>query len=326
MTGEVLSDRTQPATGTGHHAVVAQSLIKTFRVRGAHGRGHHQFTAVDDVSFSVACGRSLGIVGESGSGKTTIARMLSGLERATSGTIAVAGRDRSVPVRNAKERRRRGRELQIVFQDPYTSLDPRQRIGQCLDEVLRLHTELNDDQRRARVAELLDHVGLDERHARSRPRELSGGQRQRAAIARALAAEPIAIVLDEAVSALDVSIQAQVLNLLNRLRTDTGVAYIFISHNLAVVRQVTDEALVLQRGQVVERGPTDEVLDRPQHEYTRRLLASIPEPGWDPHRLSTENQRNGLPTKPGGGAPTAELGTESPALTEIAPDTESESR
>jgi oligopeptide transport system ATP-binding protein len=303
--GAIPSDAPQPAMGADPAAVVAQSLFKTFRIRGAHGRGHHEFTAVDDVSFSVSRGRSLGIVGESGSGKTTVARMLSGLERATGGTIVVAGRDRSVPVRNARERRRRGRELQIVFQDPYTSLDPRQRIGHCLDEVLRLHTALNDDQRRARIAELLDHVGLDERHARSRPRELSGGQRQRAAIARALAAEPIAIVLDEAVSALDVSIQAQVLNLLNRLRADTGVAYIFISHNLAVVRQVTDDALVLQRGRVMERGPTDEVLDRPQHDYTRRLLASIPEPGWDPRRLSAKDHRHAVSTAEHGGDPTA---------------------
>jgi oligopeptide transport system ATP-binding protein len=320
-----LSDALEPATGP--EALIAESLTKTFRVRGAEGRSHYEFTAVDDVSFSLDPGRSLGIVGESGSGKTTIARMLSGLERATSGTIVVSGRDRSVPVRNARERRRRGRELQIVFQDPYTSLDPRQRIGQCLEEVLRLHTALTGDARQARIAELLDHVGLDERHARSRPRELSGGQRQRAAIARALAAEPIAIVLDEAVSALDVSIQAQVLNLLNRLRADTGVAYIFISHNLAVVRQVTDDALVLQGGHVVERGPTDDVLDRPRHEYTRRLLASIPEPGWDPHQVSARRSRVGPSTAGRSGAAVAvELSAGPPSVEEIAHEREGESR
>ena len=266
-------------------AIVAESLVKTFRVRGERRRAHHAFTAVDDVSFTVARGRSLGIVGESGSGKTTIARMLCGLERASGGLIVVAGRNRSLPARRSEERRRRGRELQIVFQDPYTSLDPRQPIGSCLDEVLRLHTALDSHGRRVRCLELLDHVGLDERHARSLPRALSGGQRQRAAIARALAAEPIAIVLDEAVSALDVSIQAQVLNLLNRLRADTGVAYVFISHNLAVVRQVTDDAIVLRRGHIVEQGATEDVLNRPRHEYTRRLLASIPQPGWDPREL-----------------------------------------
>jgi peptide/nickel transport system ATP-binding protein len=320
-----LSDALEAATGP--EALVAESLTKTFRVRGAQGRGYHQFTAVDNVSFSLGRGRSLGIVGESGSGKTTIARMLSGLERATNGTIVVSGRDRSVPVRNTRERRRRGRELQIVFQDPYTSLDPRQRIGQCLEEVLRLHTALTGDARRARIAELLDHVGLDERHSRSRPRELSGGQRQRAAIARALAAEPIAIVLDEAVSALDVSIQAQVLNLLNRLRADTGVAYIFISHNLAVVRQVTDEALVLQRGRVVERGQTDDVLDRPKHEYTRRLLASIPEAGWDPHQVSARRSRVGPSTAGWTGAAVAvELGAGPPSVAEIGHEGPGESR
>lgn len=270
----------------GDHAIVAESLLKTFRIRGERRHVHHAFTAVDDVSFSVRRGGSLGIVGESGSGKTTIARMLCGLERASGGRIAVAGRDRSLPARRSEERRRRGRELQIVFQDPYTSLDPRQRVGRCLEEVLRLHTALDADRRRARSRDLLDQVGLDERHARALPRELSGGQRQRVAIARALAAEPVAIVLDEAVSALDVSIQAQVLNLLNELRAETRVAYVFISHNLAVVRQVTDEAIVLRHGRIVEQGRTEDVLDNPRHEYTQRLLASIPQPGWDPHALA----------------------------------------
>jgi oligopeptide transport system ATP-binding protein len=280
------TERPAPEAPSAAPVLVAESLRKTFRVRAARSRTAHLLTAVDDVSFGLGRGRSLGIVGESGSGKTTIARMLSGLERPTAGRIVVAGRDRSLPARRSKERRRRGQELQMVFQDPYTSLDPRQRVGGCLDEALRLHTELDPDGRRARTRELLDHVGLDDRHARSLPRDLSGGQRQRVAIARALAAEPVVIVLDEAVSALDVSIQAQVLNLLNQLRAQTSVAYVFISHNLSVVRQVTDEALVLQRGKVVERGPTERVLDDPQHPYTRRLLASIPVPGWDPHRVA----------------------------------------
>ena len=272
-------------------AVVVRSLGKTFRGRPGYGRRTLPFVAVDDVSFAVARGASLGIVGESGSGKTTIARVLAGLERASSGMIVVAGRDRSTPARKSSERRRRGHELQMVFQDPYSSLDPRQRIGSCLDEALRLHTTLAPEERRARTLELLDQVGLDVRHARALPRELSGGQRQRAAIARALAAAPVAIVLDEAVSALDVSIQAQVLNLLNDLRAETGVAYVFISHDLAVVRQVTDDVLVLQHGQVVEHGTTETILRDPQHDYTRRLLASIPTPGWDPHLISNRSQR-----------------------------------
>jgi ABC-type glutathione transport system ATPase component len=240
--------------------------------------------AVDDVSFDLPPGRSLAIVGESGSGKTTIARMIVGLERPTSGTIAACGHDRSRPARSTRDRRRRGREVQIVFQDPYTSLDPRQTAEATIDEVLRLHHDWPADRRRARTTELVDLVGLDTRQARALPRSLSGGQRQRVAIARALAAQPAIMILDESVAALDVSIQAQVLNLLADIRDETHVSYILISHDLAVVRQLTDEAIVLHRGKVVERGPTARVLDHPQHPYTQRLRASVPRPGWKPRR------------------------------------------
>ena len=243
-----------------------------------------ELVAVNDVSFRLLTGRSLAIVGESGSGKTTIARMICGLERPTSGTITACGRDRSRPVRSTRERRRRGREVQIVFQDPYTSLDPRQSAEATIDEVLRLHHGWPADRRRARTAELTDLVGLDARQSQALPRSLSGGQRQRVAIARALAAEPTVLILDESVAALDVSIQAQVLNLLADIRDETHVSYVLISHDLAVVRQLTDEAIVLQRGQVVERGPTARVLDDPEHPYTRRLRASVPRPGWKPGR------------------------------------------
>ena len=243
-----------------------------------------ELVAVDDVSFRLVPGRSLAIVGESGSGKTTIARMIVGLERPTSGAITACGHDRSKPPRSTAERRRRGREVQIVFQDPYTSLDPRQSAEDTIDEVLRLHHGWPADRRRARTAELTDLVGLDTRQSQALPRALSGGQRQRVAIARALAAEPTVLILDESVAALDVSIQAQVLNLLADIRDETHVSYILISHDLAVVRQLTDEAIVLQRGQVVERGPTARVLDDPEHPYTRRLRASVPRPGWKPGR------------------------------------------
>jgi ABC-type glutathione transport system ATPase component len=243
-----------------------------------------ELVAVDDVSFRILPGRSLAIVGESGSGKTTIARMIVGLERPTGGAITACGQDRSRPPRSTRERRRRGREVQIVFQDPYTSLDPRQSAEATIDEVLQLHHGWPADRRRARTAELTDLVGLDKRQSRALPRSLSGGQRQRVAIARALAAEPTVLILDESVAALDVSIQAQVLNLLADIRDETHVSYILISHDLAVVRQVTDEAIVLQRGQVVERGPTARVLDDPRHPYTRRLRASVPRPGWKPGR------------------------------------------
>ena len=243
-----------------------------------------ELVAVDDVSFRLLPGRSLAIVGESGSGKTTIARMIVGLERPTSGAIAACGRDRSRPPRSTRERRRRGREVQIVFQDPYTSLDPRQSAEATIDEVLRLHHGWAAARRRARAAELADLVGLDTRQSKALPRSLSGGQRQRVAIARALAAQPTVLILDESVAALDVSIQAQVLNLLADIRDETHVSYILISHDLAVVRQLTDEAIVLHRGTVVERGPTARVLDNPEHAYTQRLRASVPRPGWKPRR------------------------------------------
>jgi ABC-type glutathione transport system ATPase component len=243
-----------------------------------------ELVAVDDVSFELRPGRSLAIVGESGSGKTTIARMIVGLERPTGGTITACGQDRSRPARSTRDRRRRGREVQIVFQDPYTSLDPRQTAAATIDEVLRLHHGWPADRRRARTAELTGLVGLDTRQSRALPRSLSGGQRQRVAIARALAAEPTILILDESVAALDVSIQAQVLNLLADIRDETHVSYILISHDLAVVRQLTDEAIVLRRGKVVERGSTARVLDDPQHPYTRQLRASVPRPGWRPRR------------------------------------------
>jgi len=240
--------------------------------------------AVDDVSFRVPEAGSLAIVGESGSGKTTIARMIVGLERPSGGSIAACGQDRSRPARSLADRRRRGREVQIVFQDPYTSLDPRQTAEGAIDEVLRLHHGWPADRRRARVAELIGLVGLDERQSRALPRALSGGQRQRVAIARALAAEPRILILDESVAALDVSIQAQVLNLLADIRDETGVSFVLISHDLAVVRQLTDATIVLRRGQVVEQGPTARVLDDPQHAYTRLLRDCVPRPGWKPTR------------------------------------------
>jgi ABC-type glutathione transport system ATPase component len=246
------------------------------------GRGGPAVVAVDDVSFTVPPGGSLAIVGESGSGKTTLARMLLALETPTSGRIRVAGHQREGGRPTTAERRRRARDLQIVFQDPYTSLDLRQRVGDCLDEVLRLHSGRDRRARQQRVLQLLHQVGLDERHARSIPRQLSGGQCQRVAIARALAPAPRAVVLDEAVSALDVSIQGQILNLLADIRTETGVSYVFISHDLAVVRQVTDDLIVIRRGRVLEAGRTGRILHAPEHPYTQLLLASVPGPGWKP--------------------------------------------
>ena len=238
------------------------------------------FRAVDDVSFTVDPGRSLAIVGESGSGKTTIARTIVGLERATAGTVMACGRDRSRPARGTDERRSRGREVQIVFQDPYTSLDPRQSARSAIEEIVALHGAAPASERAVRAGELLSLVGLDARQADALPRDLSGGQRQRVAIARALAAEPRLLILDESVAALDVSIQAQVLNLLMDIRSATDVSFVLISHDLAVVRQLTDDTIVVRHGRIVEAGPTARVLDHPEHPYTQMLRASVPGPGW----------------------------------------------
>jgi oligopeptide transport system ATP-binding protein len=260
--------------------IEVKDLRKVFRVRGVDGR-REDFVAVQGASFTVPNGGALGIVGESGSGKTTIARMLMGLERPTAGSIAIDGRDRVKRARGRGERIRRAHDIQMVFQDPYTSLDPRQTIGGCIEETLKLHSpDLSGKDRDDRVSELLEQVGLNPRHMRVRPRDLSGGQRQRVAIARALASAPRVLLLDEAVSALDVSIQAQILNLLTQTRRDTGTAYVFISHNLAVIRQICEETLVMQRGQIVEQGDTATILDDPQHDYTRELRASVPTRGW----------------------------------------------
>ncbi|MFI1032830.1 ABC transporter ATP-binding protein [Streptomyces sp. NPDC020951] len=241
---------------------------------------------VDDVSLTLAPGGSMGVVGESGSGKTTVARMLVGLETPTTGTVTIDGEPLTTggTTRHRRaERLRRARRIQLVFQDPYASLDPRQTVGAGIDELLRLH-EPDRDRRRDRAAELLDQVGLDARTAGSKPNALSGGQRQRVAIARALVSRPKVLVLDEAVSALDVSIQAQVLNLLTDLRDELGIGYLFVTHDLAVAQQVTDDLIVMHRGRVVERGATDQVLTAPEHAYTRALLAAVPREGWHPTR------------------------------------------
>ncbi|WP_246086903.1 ATP-binding cassette domain-containing protein [Nocardioides humi] len=270
---------------TAEDVVTVEDLRKVYVLRGGLRR-RRELVAVAGSTFSVAAGGSLAVVGESGSGKSTTARMLVGLETPTAGRIVVAGREHGSGRITGGERRRRARDIQMVFQNPYASLDPRQSVSSCIASVLRLHFPERDDHwRRERIQRLLDQVGLDERQGRALPRHLSGGQRQRVAIARALAAEPRVLVLDEAVSALDVSIQAQVLNMLRDIREEVDIAYLFVSHDLAVVRQISDEVIVMREGEIVERGRTEDVLDRPQHPYTRLLIDSVPRPGWRPRRV-----------------------------------------
>ncbi|MEB8340761.1 ABC transporter ATP-binding protein [Streptomyces endophyticus] len=261
---------------------MSEPIVELSALTKVFGRGRHAATAVDGVSLTLGRGESLGIVGESGSGKSTTAKMVIGLERPSAGRIVVEGHDWTRPARRVAERRRRGRTVQIVFQDPYTSLDRRQTVADCLAEVVRLHFGSTRAETARRVGELADLVGLDARQLAARPRALSGGQRQRVAIARALAAEPGVVILDEAVSALDMSIQAQILNLLDDIRRDSGVSYLFITHDLAVVRQVTDSVIVMRHGRIVEQGATAAVLDAPRDPYTRLLRDSVPRPGWDP--------------------------------------------
>ncbi|GAA2373386.1 ABC transporter ATP-binding protein [Catellatospora methionotrophica] len=247
--------------------VAAEGLVKTY---AGPDRTHR--TVVREVSFAVHPGETLGIVGESGSGKTTTARLILGLERADGGHVSVRGRrwDSLSPADKRAERRR----LQIVYQDPLSSFDPRYTVGRVLGEAVAV-TGLRAAQRRDRAVELLEQVSLGAEHLKRRPLELSGGQRQRVAIARALAPEPELIVCDEPVSALDVSVQAQILDLLADLQERLGVAYLFISHDLGVIHHVSDRVLVMKDGEVVESGDVRQIFTAPAHPYTRTLLSAV---------------------------------------------------
>jgi ABC-type glutathione transport system ATPase component len=239
------------------------------------GGAKGEVRAVDGVSLDVHAGETLGLVGESGSGKSTLGRLVLRLIEPTSGSVHFDGKD--LLAAGSGEMRRLRRNMQIIFQDPFGSLDPRMRVEDVIAEPLVIHESLKRQARRARVAELLKAVGLDESAARRYPHEFSGGQRQRVGIARALALKPKFIVADEPVSALDVSVGAQIVNLLAHLQREFGLTYLFISHSMPVVRYLATRIAVMYRGKVVEVGATEQIVSAPQHPYTKSLLEATPE-------------------------------------------------
>lgn len=273
IAGEVASAPTALGEGS-EHIIVVDQLTKVFKLPGDKPWLKRDFTAVDNASFSLRRGTTTAIVGESGSGKSTVARMVLGLLEPTSGTVEFDGVD--VRTLKGKDALALRRQMQPVFQNPYASLDPMYSIYRAIEEPLRTHNIGNTKEREKVVRDLLDKVSLPASIMRRFPNELSGGQRQRVAIARALALNPEVVILDEAVSALDVLVQAQILQLLNDLQAELGLSYLFITHDLAVVRQIADNVLVMQDGKIVESSSVIEVFDNPREEYTRKLLDAIP--------------------------------------------------
>jgi peptide/nickel transport system ATP-binding protein/oligopeptide transport system ATP-binding protein len=262
---------------TNNVLVQVQDLVKYFPIRGGLlQRTVANVRAVDHVSFDVKAGETLGLVGESGCGKTTTGRAVIRLLEATSGDVIFEGK--KVYKMDSHQLKRLRKDMQIIFQDPYGSLDPRMPIGEIIGEGLRAHGVGNADERKRRVSEMMMRVGLRPEYARRYPHEFSGGQRQRIGIARALVLKPKFVVCDEPVSALDVSIQSQVLNLLKDLQKELGLTYLFIAHNLAVVKYISDRIAVMYLGKIVELAETMELFKRPLHPYTKALLSAIPEP------------------------------------------------
>ncbi|MBU8595285.1 ATP-binding cassette domain-containing protein [Shouchella clausii] len=249
-------------------------LSKTFPLKKSKTNKAPSFKAVDDVSFQVFKGETLGIVGESGSGKSTVAKMILQLLEPTNGEIYFLGQN--LANQSKAESKATKRRMQAVFQDPYASLNPRMRAKEIVTEPLILHKQLNKKNRDDKALELLHEVGLSEQHLNRFPHEFSGGQRQRLSIARAIALKPDLIICDEAVSALDVSIQAQILKLLKSLQTSYGLSYIFIAHGLPTVKQLSNRVAIMHKGKIVEIGETNDIFQSPKHTYTKSLLKAVP--------------------------------------------------
>lgn len=254
--------------------IEVNNLKKYFPVRGLLGRSKNVVKAVDDVSFKIYKGETYGIVGESGCGKSTTGRALLRLIEPTEGSAMYEGVD--LFTLSGKERMKMFKDLQMVFQDPYSSLNPRQRIGHILEEPLRIHKIGTSKERTDIVMDILAKVGMRVDHYYRYPHELSGGQRQRIGLARAIVVNPKLIIADEPVSALDVSIQSQVLNLLQELQRDMGLTYMFIAHDISVVRHISDRIGVMYLGKIIEEAPTDELMENPKHPYTQALLSAVP--------------------------------------------------
>jgi len=274
---------TSETSPKGEPLLVVQNLKKYFPIKKGIliDRTVDYVKAVDDVSFEIYPGKTLGLVGESGSGKSTTGYCVLELLKPTSGSVRFLGEE--LTTMKKEELRRMRREMQIVFQDPYASLNPRMTVGNIVAEPLVVHKVGSGARRRKTVEELLEVVGFNPDFVNRYPHEFSGGQRQRIGIARALALNPRLIVCDEPVSALDVSIQAQILNLLKDLQGEFGLTYLFVAHDLAVVRTMSDDIAVMNKGKIVEAGPAEEVYRNPKDEYTKALLAAVPVP--DPHRM-----------------------------------------
>jgi oligopeptide/dipeptide ABC transporter ATP-binding protein len=285
----------------GTLALDVRNLVKTYQPRGRSLIGHRDVVrAVDGVTLAIPVGKTLALVGESGCGKSTVAKCIVGLLRPTSGSILVHGRE----VQSVRGRRRAKSkpDVQMVFQDPLSSLNPRSTVDATLRRPIKLHITKDPKEATDRIVTLMQLVGLDPADRLRYPHEFSGGQCQRIAIARALAVEPTVLVCDEPVSALDVSIQSQVLNLLNRLQDELGLSYLVISHDLAVVRQMADEVAVMYLGKVVERASNDMIFEDPRHPYTHALLSAIPvpEPGVHRRRVVLRGEPPSAQSIPGG--------------------------